>query len=108
MLVIDKVPPADLSLDAVIERLLRMVIAGLRTRANQAARRASLARQSAASLEKGRQKGARPPAGRRSLLAIGRRDSGRSAEGIGGAEISGYRGPHAIDRAFLAPGGRKS
>jgi hypothetical protein len=35
MLVIDKVPPADLSLDAVIERLPRMVIAGLRTRANQ-------------------------------------------------------------------------
>jgi AcrR family transcriptional regulator len=30
MLVIDKVPPADLSVDAQIERLLRVVIAGLR------------------------------------------------------------------------------
>jgi AcrR family transcriptional regulator len=30
MLAIDKVPPADLSVDAMIERLLRMVIAGVR------------------------------------------------------------------------------
>jgi AcrR family transcriptional regulator len=30
MLVIDKVPPADLSVDAMIERLLGMVVAGLR------------------------------------------------------------------------------